>query len=165
MLYRILDKVINLTQCEVYSYNPDMESDPHADSDSDSDVSSEHTSEAGDDDVDGFVFHDFSSSPPKHTSFDSKYSYLNEQNEDVVEDRYHPQPIRRKSQGGLLWSSHWFFHNKKQKRILFITIWAKKRSGWSSLAESGLEGAGSFVPWEGGVGAGARAMGLRSNSK
>ncbi|KAJ3850073.1 Maf1 regulator-domain-containing protein [Lentinula lateritia] len=34
------------------------------------------------------------------------------------------------SSGGntLLWSSHWFFLNRKQKRILYVTVWARKRS-------------------------------------
>jgi len=28
----------------------------------------------------------------------------------------------------LLWSSHWFFLNRKQKRILYVSVWARKRS-------------------------------------
>ncbi|KAE9403677.1 hypothetical protein BT96DRAFT_917427 [Gymnopus androsaceus JB14] len=33
----------------------------------------------------------------------------------------------------LLWSSHWFFLNRKQKRILYVSVWARKRSLGSML--------------------------------
>ncbi|KAK0473866.1 hypothetical protein IW261DRAFT_1655862 [Armillaria novae-zelandiae] len=62
--------------------------------------------------------------------------------------------------GVLLWSSHWFFLNHKQKHILFISVWARMGStgnlwtsgdmtsyhGWSSSVDSGSE---RFLRWEG----------------
>ncbi|KAK0432503.1 hypothetical protein EV421DRAFT_1499225 [Armillaria borealis] len=82
-------------------------------------------------------------------------------------------PARRR-RGALLWSSHWFFLNRKQKRILFISVWARTRStgnswtsgettgyhGWSSSVDSGSE---RFLGWEGASGAGARALGLTTS--
>ncbi|KAG8922837.1 hypothetical protein FRC03_008161 [Tulasnella sp. 419] len=160
MLYQVLDKVIKLEQCEVYSYTPDMDSDPHADdSDTDSDTSS---SSPDDEDYDEIGFEDFSSSsPPKHgsTALAMRKPYGSWDDDEALPGvGISPDSGRhflRKRKGGLLWSSHWFFHNKKMKRILFITIWAKKSSRWVGPAEDD-----SFSGWEGAVGAGARALGL-----
>ncbi|EPQ54227.1 Maf1-domain-containing protein [Gloeophyllum trabeum ATCC 11539] len=112
-LYRILDDVIGLADCEVFSFVPDIESDPHANDFSDD----------GDD-------------------------------------------IARR--GTLLWSSHWFFLNRKLKRILFISVWSRtKGHGWFTEESEGMSSvsekhsAERFLGWEGSVGAGARAMGLR----
>ncbi|KAJ3744250.1 Maf1 regulator-domain-containing protein [Lentinula detonsa] len=45
----------------------------------------------------------------------------------------YPPMYSTSSSGGntLLWSSHWFFLNRKQKRILYVTVWARKRSLYS----------------------------------
>lgn len=41
--------------------------------------------------------------------------------------------------GSLLWSNHWFFVNRKQKRVLFISIWAKSRAhGFSPSSNRGM---------------------------
>ncbi|QRW04001.1 repressor of RNA polymerase III transcription maf1 [Ceratobasidium sp. AG-Ba] len=48
-LYQILDSVISLANCDVYSYSPDMESDPHADDSEDS--ASASSGSPGDDDT------------------------------------------------------------------------------------------------------------------
>ena len=39
----------------------------------------------------------------------------------------------------MLWSSHWFFHNKKMKRILFVSVWARTHGGriWTTEEEDG----------------------------
>lgn len=34
--------------------------------------------------------------------------------------------VEEESAGGLLWSSHYFFYNRKMKRILFISTWGRK---------------------------------------
>lgn len=153
-LYQILDKVIQLEQCDVYSYVPDIDSDPHADDSDSDDDSSEFSSTDEDEDYDHLGFEDFgiSSSPPK-----APYGTWSEDSEtsDSGHGRQSAARGQQRRAGGLLWSSHWFFHNKKQKRILFITIWAKKRRGYSQSSD-----VDSFVGWEGGVGAGARALGL-----
>ncbi|KAG8905255.1 hypothetical protein FRB99_000370 [Tulasnella sp. 403] len=162
-LFQVLDKVISLNQCEVYSYVPDMESDPHAD-DSDSDTDS-GLSTPDDEEYDLLGFDDFtSSSPPKPGFMSTKAPYGSWDDDDAIpgagikNGADHGRSFRRKSKGGLLWSSHWFFHNKKLKRILFITVWAKKRGGWTADEED------TFIGWEGAVGAGARAMGLHQKA-
>ncbi|KAF7330496.1 Maf1-domain-containing protein [Mycena venus] len=86
-----------------------------------------------------------------------------------------------KRRGALLWSSHWFFLNRKLKRILFISVWSRTRGvgrswtgdeefdildlGHESLGRSDKElSSERFFGWEGGVGAGARALGLEDIS-
>ncbi|KAK7062666.1 hypothetical protein VNI00_000154 [Paramarasmius palmivorus] len=42
--------------------------------------------------------------------------------------KYSQRPgLSRRRTGALLWSSHWFFLNRKQKRILFVSVWARSR--------------------------------------
>jgi len=156
MLFQVLDKTIGLDQCDVYSYTPDMDSDPHAD---DSDSDTESSQSPPDDEEDDFDPRDFepSSSPPKsmYAPYGTWSSDFDGDTPSTSPESY-SRPLMSKSKGGLLWSSHWFFHNKKKRRILFVTIWAKKRNGWVGGDED------SFTGWEGSVGAGARAMGLTS---
>jgi hypothetical protein len=176
-LYRLLDEVIGLSECDVFSYTPDIDSDPHANDFSD------------DED-------EFASVGDEDSSTDDEVATFQFDNYDVDEvqsGRHHisgspssPRPSRSQSppwytpslrtrkrrRGALLWSSHWFFLNRMQKRILFITVWARTRgmsSSWSS--EESYEVAldkdltpERFLGWEGGVGAGARAMGLTVSS-
>ena len=67
-----------------------------------------------------------------------------------------------------MWSSHWFFLNRKLKRILFISVCAKTKGGhqWTSDDEilygspTKLRSDERFVGWEGAAGAGARALGI-----
>jgi len=165
LLFQVLDKVINLEQCDVYSYTPDLESDPHAD-DSGSDTESDDSSPSEEESYDLLGFDDFttSSSPPKSGLAIRKPPYGSW--DDYDDEEYAlagSQELGRsrltKTSGGLLWSSHYFFHNRKMRRILFVTIWAKKRRSWSGSAEEE-----SFSSWDGGIGAGARAMGLASHA-
>ncbi|KAF5367041.1 hypothetical protein D9758_004076 [Tetrapyrgos nigripes] len=185
-IYRLVDDVIRLEDCEVYSYSPDLNSDPHANdySDGEEEVTSESDEPVDyspDDDDATFEFDDYdvdehqsiphiSSSrlipPPPSAAIASTLNFSG---------RRHP--------GALLWSSHWFFLNRKQKRVLFISIWARSKGIGRTLAyddldygvqdmyrdfEADLEEESSisrsmserFFGWEGDVGAGARAMGL-----
>ncbi|CAG8682663.1 1608_t:CDS:1, partial [Acaulospora colombiana] len=95
-----------------------------------------------------------------------------------------PTRNRLRLRGSLLWSNHWFFVNRKQKRVLFISIWATTRGyGFSPSGASGVKssvdgsystglrssGGGSggalgserFLGWQGAQGAGARAFAAR----
>ena len=70
---------------------------------------------------------------------------------------------RFRRRGALLWSSHWFFLNRKLKRIMFITVWARSKgvASWMDEDDVAEKVSGErFLGWEGAVGAGARAMGL-----
>ncbi|KAF8339829.1 Maf1 regulator-domain-containing protein [Cantharellus anzutake] len=175
-LFRILNGVVTLSECEVYSYNPDPASDPHAGSDGDSDSEGVLDSDNGEDDFsdsdsifeqglddyyDGAAFYhpftakqrDSSSSDGSRTS--SSYSGSPIRSVPIRAPVFHK---RRSSNGGLLWSSYWFFFHKKEKKILFISVWArgrKHRSSYLSTAEEEFE---VFEAWEGAVGAGKRAF-------
>lgn len=50
-LRRVLDSVLqgSLSECDVYSYTPDFDSDPHAESDSDDDGTEDEDEEGGED--------------------------------------------------------------------------------------------------------------------
>ncbi|THV02752.1 Maf1-domain-containing protein [Dendrothele bispora CBS 962.96] len=183
-IYRLVDDVIRLADCEVYSYTPELNADPHANdySDDEEDVASESddtfNSSLNDDDA-TFEFDDYDIDehanqppinaprpipPPPSAAIASSLDFSGHRNS-----------------GALLWSSHWFFLNRKQKRVLFISIWARSRGigrtlGYDDLeyrthdtyvdfeAEDELSLSQSmserFFGWEGSAGAGARAMGL-----
>lgn len=196
-LYRLIDEVIGLSESEVFSYVPDIESDPHAsdfsDDEDDVDVGDGDDSSSESDQAFEFDNYDIDehspshhygsplnpSVPPRRTW--SYSSSINDSPTPPITAR--PGPYRTKRRGALLWSSHWFFLNRKLKRILFISVWAKTRGmdrSWNSDLDEGSLGLeddfsyGSassseklsnerFLGWEGGVGAGARAMGLRAS--
>ncbi len=122
-----------------------MELDPHADdfSDDEDDVASVGDEDSSSEDEGTFEF-----------------------DEDVSRAGSHQRSglVRMKRRGGMLWSSHWFFVNKKMKRIMFITVWARSKGidSWMDEDESFSESVAGerFFGWAGAVGAGARAMGL-----
>ncbi|KDQ57270.1 hypothetical protein JAAARDRAFT_35901 [Jaapia argillacea MUCL 33604] len=176
-LYRILDDVIGLSECEVFTYVPDIEFDPHANdlSDDEDDAASEDEETSTDDEETTFQFDDYdvdeTSRAPRlawrRTSSDTEGS------EELSNSYPH---IRSKRRGALLWSSHWFFLNRKMKRILFISVWARTRGGVSwdegddvsydvsfGSPEKVSSTSERFHGWEGAVGAGARAMGLSAS--
>lgn len=162
-LSRILHEVIDLSECEVFSYSPDMDSDPHA-NDSDSDSLSDSSSSSEDYDFDFEPDDGFASSSFSSSGRDSPYKPLNapwgswgsesdgrKQSLEIGGSPTEPIPMHRRK-GGLLWSSHWFFFSKKQKKMLFVSVWAKSHAGmWTG-------GEDRFVGWEGAWGAGSRAF-------
>ncbi len=103
-IYRLLDDVIGLSECEVFSYVPEIEADPHASDLSDDDEYPASDEDESTDEEELFEFDDYNvdeakSAPipmtPRSWSDDSFESGLN-------------YPGRRR-RGALLWSSHWFF--------------------------------------------------------
>jgi hypothetical protein len=44
----------------------------------------------------------------------------------LVDDYLHTHTVLRRW-GTLSWSSHWFFFNRRLKRILFVMVWARSR--------------------------------------
>ncbi|OBZ72272.1 Repressor of RNA polymerase III transcription maf1 [Grifola frondosa] len=173
-LYRVLDDVIGLAECEVYSYAPDIESDPHANdySDDEDDIASVGDSDPSTDDEETtFQFDDYDVDElgTRRPAWRSTYNGRMSSSDDS--DRFSPRTlsptnIRMKRRGALLWSSHWFFLNRKLKRILFISVWARSKGFQSWVDEEEAYGSPEkvsgerFFGWEGAVGAGARAMGL-----
>lgn len=205
-LYRLIDEVIGLSESEVFSYAPDIESDPHASDfsddeddfaelagDDDSSSDDEPTFEFDNYDIDEVDFpssYHHSGSPPSLTippkrTWSYSSSDTGSPTSPLSYNRPHETPKRRR--GALLWSSHWFFLNRKLKRILFISVWAKTKGmerSWSgetaaldvdgldledgygifgSAPSGGRLSSERFWGWEGGVGAGARAMGLSAS--
>ncbi|KAF8510789.1 Maf1 regulator-domain-containing protein [Gautieria morchelliformis] len=193
-LYKLLDDVIKLAECEVFSYSPEINSDPHAGDSDDDEPESDEEPEFSDDEYDfddlayqsepdddyTFSFDEeyepkpVSISPPKSRWMqDPPRKRTNSSDDSAFEppERSRPRHIPslrlRRTRTPLLWSSHWFFYNKKLKRILFVSVWARKKS-WpvstSALEEfSGYQLPSSgetFRGWAGDVGAGARALGL-----
>ncbi|KAF8871972.1 Maf1 regulator-domain-containing protein [Infundibulicybe gibba] len=153
-LFRLIDDAIGLGDCEVFSYTPEIDADPHAGdlSDDDDGFASDEEEDSSTDDDGAFEF----------DSYDI----------DAVGPMHRPaMGLRRR--GALLWSSHWFFLNRKLNRILFVSVWARTRGMGRSWSEDEDEYAydvsmrgeeeGSkerFLGWAGGAGAGARAIGL-----
>lgn len=203
-LYRILDEAIGLSDCQVFSFSPDTDSDPHSfdcsdDEDDFASVGDEHSSDDCDDsgsiefDADdkdfppssAFPSGRESSSPVGRRNAFSHGRRILRQNSSSTSSGDTSSPIttssylersssrrhvRLKRRGGaLLWSSHWFFLNPKLKRILFVSISARTRSvarGWDGGEPEETFGATAgerFFGWEGGAGAGARALGLSAS--
>jgi len=171
-LYRVLDEVIGLGDCDVYSYAPDIEFDPHGNdlSDDEDDVASvgEEDTSSEDEETGPFQFDDYDvDEAPRRPSWRSTISGRTSSTDS--EDYFisgSPPNVRMRRRGALLWSSHWFFLNRKLKRILFISVWARSK-GYSSWMDQDLISSSPervtgerFFGWEGAVGAGARAMGL-----
>jgi len=175
-LFRLLDEVIGLSECEVYTYTPDIEFDPHANDydDDEDDVASVGDENSSDDDEElTFPFDDYDvDEVPRRPTWQS--SMNGRTTSSAESDESYPRVsspvhIRMKRRGALLWSSHWFFLNRKLKRILFITVWARSKGMRSWVDEDMLDvtesvGRERFLGWEGAEGAGARAMGLLSRS-
>lgn len=161
-LFKMIDDIIGLADCEVFSYHPDPENDPHA-GDSDSDVESSDALSSDEDGPFDFELDEAGASgssgrPRRSSSQDSaKWSPLDDSEGDIKS----PWNAKMKQRGALLWSSHWFFHNKKMKRIVFISVWARKKSP-QSIADWAAASSPSerFVGWSGATGAGARALAI-----
>ncbi|TRM64999.1 Maf1 regulator-domain-containing protein [Schizophyllum amplum] len=165
-LFRILDEAIGLSDCEVYSYTPDLDSDPHENDDGDDDVPP-IGSDSEDDDQEGvFDFDDYDGAGETRRGRTSPITLRRR-----ASDEDGDSPLTTPS-GALLWSSHWFFLSRKLKRILYVSVWARSkgmaRSWPGSEAADFLSGRSAsperFLGWEGGAGAGARALGLRSSA-
>lgn len=160
-LRQILDPVIDLADCEVFSYTPDMDSDPHAaPSDDESDDGDDGDAFERDSDDGGMTWemdgidggagggaghssggpkvplyagpswyggpttpmktHSFSSLLAKSNGGDTGPATPTAGSVADSEDYF-----GESSTGGLLWSTNWFLFNKKKKRILFVSVWAR----------------------------------------
>lgn len=171
-LRQVLDPIIDLAECEVFSYTPDMDSDPHAaESDDESDDEGESDAFEKDDEgmawemdgVDTFAGNQGSgnrgggsSGQPglSHHQMQARYPTGPTTPMKSFSSFFPPSPapgtpnsvadseeyFTGESNQGLLWSSNFFLYNKKMKRILFISIWAR-RGGEGRMGERGAKGA------------------------
>lgn len=191
-LFRIIDEVIGLADCEVFSYTPEIDADPHANdfSDDEDDVASvdDEVSSGDDDATFEFDNYDIDEARPGRNNSGSSGGFHNSNSstkrppptpraaikrslpEDFDGFSSNFETVQFKRRGALLWSSHWFFLNRKLKRILFVSVWARSKGigryfvdDDSSEVESpsdSIESNERFWGWEGSTGAGARALGL-----
>ncbi|KAF7773276.1 hypothetical protein Agabi119p4_5443 [Agaricus bisporus var. burnettii] len=137
-LFRLIDEVIGLSDCEVFSYTPEIEADPHANdfSDEEEDTPSTGEEESSSDDDATFEFDNYDIDEVRPPS-DSRFSISvldSAHSEDVPHHNAHGKP-----RGVLLWSSHWFFLNRKLRRILYISVWARSRGMGRSWNEDEYE--------------------------
>jgi len=180
-LFRILDDTIGLADCEVYSYVPDIASDPYAAdySDGEEDVGGSGEDDSTESDEETFAFDDYDidETRPSRPSWRSQYEqrttrFGTPRRTSTDTDEGSPLRVRLRRHGSLLWSSHWFFLNRKMKRILFVSICAQTKGGhqwtsdeddlWSSTTDKVSNE--RFHGWEGAIGTGARAIGLKPRS-
>ncbi|KAI0292254.1 hypothetical protein BC826DRAFT_1097917 [Russula brevipes] len=136
MLYRTLDEIIGLTKCEVFSYVPDIESDPHASdfSDEEDDVKSVGDSDSSDysgDEPFAFDDYDIDGAAVYHPAFGGRFS-------------------------------HWPFFNRRLKRMSFVSVWACSQgmTRWPGEAADITAPGVQFFSWEGATGAGAQRWAL-----
>jgi hypothetical protein len=198
-LFRILDEVIGLEDCEVFSYTPEIDADPHANdfSDDEDDVASVGDEEESGEDEATFEFdnydvdEEYGSSPTNyHQQHFGSGSFAARSpskkkvppptpraairhtlpSDELEPYEYGSASVQFKRRGALLWSSHWFFFNRKLKRVLFVSVWARSKGiGRSYYVDDSdeyeMDSPSSpvserFWGWEGATGAGARALGL-----
>ncbi|KAJ3991707.1 Maf1 regulator-domain-containing protein [Lentinula boryana] len=184
-VYALLDDVIGpLDECEVYEYVPEPEEDPNAgegEEDGNEDFEDELEGYSPDDDHVFTLDEDISIQSNNLPHAISRPSTLVTPR-DAALSTNPISPFHESYRPGgntLLWSSHWFFLNRKQKRILYVTVWARKRS-LDSMPDTPVDeeyfsdgsplamrfpvalpkGKERFLGWEGAAGAGARALGL-----
>lgn len=157
VLFRLIDEVVGLSDCEVFSYTPEIEADPHAYAFSDDEEDTDSVADSSSEDDATFEFDDYDIDEvkPRHDISDATN----------LEEVAHQSLGKRR--GALLWSSHWFFLSRKLKRILYISVWARSRGIGRSLYDEEYEVeplsnslSERFKAWNGGIGAGARAIGL-----
>ncbi|KIR54438.1 hypothetical protein I315_02920 [Cryptococcus gattii Ru294] len=126
-LYRALNQVISMDDSDVYSWFPEPEYDPHMDSVEAGEGREDYIEE----EEEGMDVEDENSgdrSDTWGTGMD-----LDMEMEIEGEDRRNSgrQPVSdvweapERRVGSLLWSANYFFYNKRQKRILFLTCWCR----------------------------------------
>ncbi|KAF9036149.1 MAF1 protein [Panaeolus papilionaceus] len=180
-LFRLIDDVIGLSECEVFSYTPEIDADPHANdfSDDEDDVASVADEASSSDEDPTFEFDNYdidevkprrysgrTNIPPPTPRAAINYSFFDELALSGSSPTF--SNLRFKRKGVLLWSSHWFFLNRKKKRILFVSVWSRSRGigrMYTGDEEYDMDLSASserFKGWEGSVGLGARAFGIKA---
>ncbi|GJN87438.1 hypothetical protein Rhopal_000387-T1 [Rhodotorula paludigena] len=140
-LRSVLDPIIDLNDCEVFTYTPDIDSDPHAaESDDEGDDEADDGAFEGDDDDASMAF-DMEGVPSggptarATTPFGHRGPFSHRSPMKSISSVFPPgtptsvvdydDDDDESSTGGLLWSSFQFLYNRKAKRIIFLTAWAR----------------------------------------
>ncbi|PKI84387.1 hypothetical protein MVES1_001707 [Malassezia vespertilionis] len=144
----VLDEIINIAECEVYSFHPDMDSDPHASAEPDEeglDVADDPYNEG--DEVHAQRTHSADEAQLTDTPmFDEDVDAGGFGGADAMHAPTHPQTSQEPSPAltvdeddlggagaGLLWSTFAFFYNRRMKRILFVSVWSRKNSAHNTI--------------------------------
>ncbi|WFD47522.1 hypothetical protein GLX27_002174 [Malassezia furfur] len=156
-LSTVLDDIINIADCEVYSFHPDMDSDPHASAEPDEEGFEMDEGDPYDEgysvDAGGVV-----SRGGTPTDHDVEMTDAPVFDEDLMDGGFAPRresgtgsaPHHTHSSSfssthsnddaaldeddlggagaGLLWSTFSFFYNRRMKRILFVSVWSRKNT-------------------------------------
>ncbi|PWN37483.1 Maf1 regulator, partial [Meira miltonrushii] len=130
----VLDDIMCISDCEVFTFHPDTDSDPHASAEPDEEGIEVNDERYADDESlsDGNEGYgegqDTQMSTPRRRSSNSSF------NEDAGMDDapmfdedlmgFGFTPVQ--SPSGLLWATYAFFYNRKLKRILFVSVWSRR---------------------------------------
>ncbi|GAA5855480.1 hypothetical protein JCM8547_007851 [Rhodosporidiobolus lusitaniae] len=148
-LRQVLDPIIDLAECEVFTYTPDIDSDPHAtESDDEGDDDLDDDAFEAEDDGLAFEMEDVVSqagarsrsfASPRPSPF-TPSAWAHRSPMKSIASVFPPTPggagseadyfgeEEDSSTGGLLWSTFQFLYNRKAKRIVFINAWARTPS-------------------------------------
>nr|ODN76443.1 hypothetical protein L203_06399 [Cryptococcus depauperatus CBS 7841] len=137
-LYRVLNDVVQMDDCEVYSWFPEPEYDPHMDpGEAEMEESDDGYFEEEDED---FILVDEDKVGDSETTWGTGMDLdieMEIEEEGKRTDRikspafvyngktFNEEWNRSRKASGLLWSANYFFYNKRQKRILFLTCWCR----------------------------------------
>lgn len=151
----VVDDIIRTADCEVYTFHPDMDSDPHASVEPDEEGGEEEDEDPYNegysaDDAGGVVSR---GGTPAMDVDDAHMDDAPVFDEDMdggfASSSYGAMPSSRGGQGahgvesptlqvdeddlagagaGLLWSTFSFFYNRRMKRILFVSVWCRKNA-------------------------------------
>lgn len=175
VLYRTIDDAIGLADCEVYSYSPDIDSDPHASDMEDGDIEEAFFGDEDDSEEEErpmFEFDDYDVDETPYRTSSPTNTFSSSPHPPSSESPLYSPTSGGKCHSALLWSSHWFFLNRKLNRVLFVSVWARAKGlsrSWGddgdfharySRMQSDKLHSERFHGWEGAQGAGARALGL-----
>nr|XP_018265819.1 uncharacterized protein I303_02193 [Kwoniella dejecticola CBS 10117]OBR87977.1 hypothetical protein I303_02193 [Kwoniella dejecticola CBS 10117] len=126
-LYRILNEVLPMEDCEVYSWFPEPEYDPHIDTSliSSDEEEEDFVPEQNDDDIQM----DMDDNDPAWGAggMDMDVEPLSNDNAASSAIQNDWDAGRERKVAGLLWSANYFFYSKRQKRVLFLTCWCRNR--------------------------------------
>ncbi|WFD22518.1 hypothetical protein MEQU1_001190 [Malassezia equina] len=165
----VLDEIIQTSDCEAYTFHPDMDSDPHASAEPDEEGGEEDGGDPYDEGYDtGMV--SGGDTPMMAMDEDMQMADAPVFDEDMEGGQEAALPDTSTSTklespsltideddlagagAGLLWSTFAFFYNRRMKRILFISVWCRKNAlggpptMWSSPSLAPARPANDDVP-------------------
>ncbi|WFD26084.1 hypothetical protein MNAN1_001059 [Malassezia nana] len=135
----VLDGIIQTSDCEVYTFHPDMDSDPHASAEPDEEGGEEDSGDPYDEGYDtGMAASGDTMEEDVQMADAPVFDEDMDGNDAVLPDTSAPQlesPSLTIDEddlagagAGLLWSTFAFFYNRRMKRILFISVWCRKNT-------------------------------------